>query len=72
MLFFKPSCCLESSLVDFGLEGIDVGGMFLQGDGAARYKVYRRHYGVRGRLKVGGFGYVKREDGVSSCDGEVW
>jgi hypothetical protein len=31
-----------------------------------------RSVGVRGRLKVGGFGYVKGEDGVSSCDGEVW
>jgi hypothetical protein len=59
-------------LVDFGVEGIDVGGTFLQGDGAARYEVCRRHYGSRWQLKVGGFSYVKGEYRVCSCDGEVW
>jgi hypothetical protein len=30
-VLFKPSCCLESSLVDFGVEGIDVGRTFFVG-----------------------------------------
>jgi hypothetical protein len=34
VLLLKPSCCFESSLVDFGVEGVDVGRTFLQGDGA--------------------------------------
>jgi hypothetical protein len=29
VLLSKPSCCFELSLVDFGVEGIDVGRMFL-------------------------------------------
>jgi hypothetical protein len=40
--------------------------------GVARYEICCRHYGVRGQLEVGGFGYVKGEYGVSSCNGEVW
>jgi hypothetical protein len=31
VLLFKPPRCLESSLVNFGVEGIDVGGTFLWG-----------------------------------------
>jgi hypothetical protein len=29
MLLFKPSRCFESSLVDFGVESVDIGGTFL-------------------------------------------
>jgi hypothetical protein len=29
MLLFKPSRCFESSLVDFRVEVVDVGGIFL-------------------------------------------
>jgi hypothetical protein len=29
VLLLKPSRCFESSLVDFGVEGINVGGTFL-------------------------------------------
>jgi hypothetical protein len=39
VLLFKLSCCFESSLVDFGVESIDVGGTFLQGDGAVGYEI---------------------------------
>jgi hypothetical protein len=59
-------------LVDFGVEGVDVSGTFLQGDSTTGYEVSRRHYGCGWWLEVGSFGYVKREYGVSSCDGEVW
>jgi hypothetical protein len=72
VLLFKPSCCFELGLVDFGVEGVDVGGTFLQGDGTAGDEVCQQHYGCGQQLEVGGFGYVKREYGVSSCDGEVW
>jgi hypothetical protein len=29
VLLFKLSCCFESGLIDFGIEGVDVGGTFL-------------------------------------------
>jgi hypothetical protein len=29
VLLFKPSCYFKSGLVDFGIEGVDVGGTFL-------------------------------------------
>jgi hypothetical protein len=72
MLLFKLSCCFESSLVDFGVEGVDVGGTFLQGDGAVGYEIHRRHYRSGWWLEISGFSYVKGEYGVSSCDSEVW
>jgi hypothetical protein len=72
VLLFKLSCCFEVGLVDFVIEGIDVGGMFLQDNGMARDEVCRQHYRCGRRLEVGGLGYVKGEYGVSSCDGEVW
>jgi hypothetical protein len=62
----------ESGLVNFGIECIDVGGTFLQGDGTAGYGVSRRHYRCGRWLEVCSFGYVKGEYGVSSCDGKVW
>jgi hypothetical protein len=65
-------CCFEPGLVDFGVECIDIGRTFLQGDGAAGYEVSQWHYGSGQQLEVGGFGYVKREYGVSSCDGQIW
>jgi hypothetical protein len=72
VLLLKLSCCFESGLGDFGGESIDISRTFLQGDGVAGYKICRRHYGGKGWLEVSCFGYVKGEDGVSSCDGEVW
>jgi hypothetical protein len=72
VLLFKPSHCLESSLVDFGVESIDVSGTFLQGDGVAGYEICCRYYGCGWQLEVGGLGYVTEEYGVSSCDSEVW
>jgi hypothetical protein len=71
VLLLKLSCCFESGLVDFGIEGIDVGGTFLQGYGVVGDEVCQQHYGCGWRLEVGGF-YVKREYGVSFCDSEVW
>jgi hypothetical protein len=71
VLLFKLSCCFELGLVDFGIEGIDIGGTFLRGDGAVGDEVCRRHYGCGRQLEVGGLGYVKGKYGVSSCDGEV-
>jgi hypothetical protein len=71
-MLFKLLCCFESGLVDFGVEGVDIGGTFLQGDGAVGDEVGRRHYICGWWLEVGGFSYVKGEYGVSSCDGEVW
>jgi hypothetical protein len=59
-------------LVDFGVEGVDVGGTFLQGDGAMGDEVGCQHYGCGQRLEVCSFSYVKGEYGVSSCDGKVW
>jgi hypothetical protein len=29
VLLFKPSCCFELGLIDFGVEGVDVSGTFL-------------------------------------------
>jgi hypothetical protein len=72
VLLLKLMCHLESGLVDFGVECIDISGSFLQGDGAVGYEVSQQHYGSRWRLEVGGLGYVKGEYGVSSCDSEVW
>jgi hypothetical protein len=39
VLLFKPLCCFELGWVDFGIEGIDIGRAFLQGDGAAGYEI---------------------------------
>jgi hypothetical protein len=72
VLLLEPMCSFESGLVDFGVECIDVSGTFLQGNGLAGYEISQQHYGCGWRLEVGGFGYVKREYGVSSCDGEIW
>jgi hypothetical protein len=72
VLLLKPRHRFESGLVDFGVECIDIGGMFLQGDGSAGYEVSRRHYRCGWRLEVCSFNYVKREYGVSSCDGKIW
>jgi hypothetical protein len=71
VLLLKPTHHFESGLVDFGVECVDVSGMFLQGNGAVAYEVRRGHYGSGWWLEVGGFGYVKREYGVSSCDGKI-
>jgi hypothetical protein len=72
VLLFEVMCCCELGLVDFGIEGIDVGRMFLQGDGVAGDEVCQQHYGCMWWLEVSGLGYVKWKYGVSSCDGEVW
>jgi hypothetical protein len=39
VLLFKLSDCFELGLVNFGVEGVDVGGTFLQGDGVAGYEI---------------------------------
>jgi hypothetical protein len=72
VLLLKLTCHFELGLVDFGVESIDVGRMFLQGDGSVGYEVSQQYYGCGWRLEVGSFGYVKREYGVSSCDGKIW
>jgi hypothetical protein len=72
VLLLKLTCGFESGLVDFGVESVDISGTFLQGDGVAGYEVCRQHYRCGWRLGVGNFGYVKREYGVSFCDGKVW
>jgi hypothetical protein len=71
VLLLELTCHFELGLVDLGVEGIDVGETFLQGDGMAGYEVSQQHYGSGWRLEVGSFAYVKREYGVSSCDSEV-
>jgi hypothetical protein len=72
VLLLKPPCRFEPGLVDFGVECIDVSGTFLQGDGLVGYEVSRQYYGCGQRLEVCSFSYVKREYGVSSCDGKIW
>jgi hypothetical protein len=71
VLLLKPMCCLESGLVDFGVEGVDISRTFLQGDGTG-YEGSQQHYRSGWQLEGGSFGYVKWEYGVSSCDGEIW
>jgi hypothetical protein len=39
VLLLKLMCCFEPGLVDFGVECIDVGRTFLQGNGLAGYEV---------------------------------
>jgi hypothetical protein len=68
VLLLKLTCYLELGLVDFGVECVDVGGTFLQGNDTVGYD----DYGSGWQLEVCSFGYVKREYGVSSCDGEIW
>jgi hypothetical protein len=72
VLSFKPSPCFESSLVNFGVESIDIIRTFLQGDGTVGYEMCCRHYGSGWRLEVGSLSYVNGEYGVSSCDSKVW
>jgi hypothetical protein len=39
VLLLKPSCCFELGLVDFGVESVDIGRTYLQGDVAAGYEI---------------------------------
>jgi hypothetical protein len=43
VLLLKPTRHFESSLVDFGVECVDVSRKFLQGDGSVGYEVSRQH-----------------------------